>query len=76
MICSMNKAEPDPEARGNRDPDLRWTGWALETLREVVEIDMRAKRNVAAQQDCSLECTRADDGIHHRRGTSRVGHAD
>ena len=46
----MDKAEPDPEAHENRDPDLIWTGWALETLREVVEIDMRVKRNVAAQQ--------------------------
>jgi len=46
----MDEAETEPEAQEDRNPDLRWTGWALETLRELVEIDMRAKRNVSAQQ--------------------------
>ena len=40
---------PTDEARPT-DPDLHWTGWALDTLREAVEIDMRAKRMLAQQQ--------------------------
>jgi hypothetical protein len=46
----MDMAESDPEARESRDPDLHWTGWALDALREMVAIDMRAKRTVAQQQ--------------------------
>jgi hypothetical protein len=50
MIRSMDMAETDLEARESRDPDLHWTGWALESLREMVAIDMRTKRVVAQQQ--------------------------
>ena len=46
----MDMAESNPEARESRDPDLHWTGWALDALREVVAIDMRTKRVVAQQQ--------------------------
>jgi hypothetical protein len=49
MIRSMDMAESDLNERESRDPDLHWTGWALESLREMVAIDMRTKR-VAAQQ--------------------------
>ncbi len=31
------------------DPDLKWTGWALDALRQTVEIDLRAKRVVERQ---------------------------
>jgi hypothetical protein len=50
MICSMDMAKSDLDEREARDPDLHWTGWALEALREMVAIDMRTKRTVAQQQ--------------------------
>ncbi|MGK9237305.1 hypothetical protein KXS07_11510, partial [Inquilinus limosus] len=45
-------AQTDGEAGESRpsDPDLNWTGWALEKLREVVEIDIRSKRLTERQQ--------------------------
>lgn len=48
----MDMAQTDSRADEARptDPDLHWTGWALDTLREVVEIDMRSKRMTAQQQ--------------------------
>ncbi|MGO1077681.1 hypothetical protein [Inquilinus sp. CA228] len=42
MIRSVDEAQSD-EVRPT-DPDMNWTGWALHTLREAVEIDMRCKR--------------------------------
>jgi hypothetical protein len=33
------------------DPDMHWTGWALTTLREAAEIDMRCKRLTERQQE-------------------------
>ncbi|WP_155888500.1 hypothetical protein [Inquilinus limosus] len=55
MICSMNMAQTDGEAGESRrpDPDLNWTGWALEKLREVVEIDIRSKRLTERQQQAT-----------------------
>jgi len=50
MVCSMDMAQPDPGEIRPTDPDLKWTGWALGTLRELVEIDMRSKRMLAQQQ--------------------------
>ena len=51
----MDIAKPDCRADEARptDPDMHWTGWALDTLREVVEIDMRSKRMTAQQQAAS-----------------------
>jgi len=55
MIRSMDMAQTDREAGEARpsDPDLNWTGWALEKLREVVEIDMRCKRLTERQQQAT-----------------------
>ncbi|MGK9167775.1 hypothetical protein KXR53_15825 [Inquilinus limosus] len=46
----MEMAQTDRDAGETRDPDLNWTGWALEKLREVVEIDIRCKRLTERQQ--------------------------
>ncbi|MGK9231825.1 hypothetical protein KXS07_09360 [Inquilinus limosus] len=52
----MDMAQTDGEAGEARpsDPDLNWTGWALEKLREVVEIDIRSKRLTERQQQAAL----------------------
>ncbi|MGK9170818.1 hypothetical protein KXR53_31270, partial [Inquilinus limosus] len=52
----MEMAQTDAgsgEARRS-DPDLNWTGWALDKLREVVEIDIRCKRLTERQQQATL----------------------
>ncbi|MGK9166448.1 hypothetical protein KXR53_09140 [Inquilinus limosus] len=52
----MDMAQTDGEAGEARpsDPDLNWTGWALDKLREVVEIDIRSKRLIERQQQATL----------------------
>ncbi|MGL4960114.1 MAG: hypothetical protein ACRC67_02690, partial [Inquilinus sp.] len=35
------------------DPDMKWTGWALDTLRELVAIDMLSKRMISTQQQAT-----------------------
>ncbi|MDR6292095.1 hypothetical protein E9232_004633 [Inquilinus ginsengisoli] len=48
----MDKAPSDSEATEIQpvDPDREWTGWALGTLRELVDIDMRTARRIEVQQ--------------------------
>ncbi|KGM30200.1 hypothetical protein, partial [Inquilinus limosus] len=46
----MNEAQSASGEIRPADPDLHWTGWALDTLRELVSIDMRTKRMTATQQ--------------------------
>jgi hypothetical protein len=46
----MNEAQSDSGEIKPTDPDLHWTGWALDTLREVVAIDMQSKRSTATRQ--------------------------
>ncbi|MFE0756402.1 hypothetical protein ACFW16_20740 [Inquilinus sp. NPDC058860] len=48
----MSMAQTDRDATEARpaDPDLNWTGWALEKLRDVVDIDIRSKRMTLQQQ--------------------------
>jgi hypothetical protein len=52
MICSMDKTPSDSEATEIQpvDPDREWTGWALGTLRELVDIGMRTARRIEIQQ--------------------------
>lgn len=59
----MSMAQTDRDANEARpsDPDLNWTGWALETLRELVDIDMRAKRMALQQQAATLAGPQAPD---------------
>ncbi|OWJ55847.1 hypothetical protein [Inquilinus limosus] len=46
----MHEASSESREIRPADPDLHWTGWALDTLRELVSIDMRTKRMTATQQ--------------------------
>ncbi|MDR6291830.1 hypothetical protein E9232_004364 [Inquilinus ginsengisoli] len=47
----MNEAPPDiaPAETPPVDPDREWTVWALGTLRELVDIDMRTARRLEGQ---------------------------
>jgi hypothetical protein len=49
MLCSMDEAQSEPIRP--TAPDMHWTGWALSTLREAAEIDMRCKRLIERQQE-------------------------
>jgi hypothetical protein len=46
----MDTAQSDSDETRPTDSDLRWTDWALQTLREAVELDMRCKRLIERQQ--------------------------
>jgi len=48
----MDKTQTDQDAGETQpsDADLNWTGWVLEKLREVVDMDIRAKRMALQQQ--------------------------
>jgi len=51
----MDMAETQSEAEEARpdDPDLAWTLWALRSLAEVVDINLRTARMTAAQQQAT-----------------------
>jgi hypothetical protein len=42
--------EPQSDEIKPTDPDMKWTEWALDTLREAVGIDMHSKRATATRQ--------------------------
>jgi hypothetical protein len=46
----MDQAQSDSDEIRPTDPDMKWTGWALDTLRELVGIDMLTKRMISTQQ--------------------------
>ncbi|WP_225768703.1 hypothetical protein [Inquilinus sp. Marseille-Q2685] len=46
----MDEAQSDSDEIRPTDPDMHWTGWALDTLRELVAIDVRTKRMTETQQ--------------------------
>ncbi|MGO1077196.1 hypothetical protein [Inquilinus sp. CA228] len=50
MIRSMDVAQSDSDEIRPTDPDMKWTGWALDSLRELVTIDLRTKRIISTQQ--------------------------
>ncbi|MBW8726175.1 MAG: hypothetical protein JF625_13590 [Inquilinus limosus] len=42
---------PDSGEIKPTDPDMHWTGWALDKLREIVDLDISTKRMTAREQD-------------------------
>jgi hypothetical protein len=46
----MDETQSDSAEIKPTDPDMKWTGWALDTLRELVAIDMLSKRMISTQQ--------------------------
>ncbi|MGF6232437.1 hypothetical protein QFZ27_006392 [Inquilinus ginsengisoli] len=51
MLCSMDMPQSDSDEIKATDPDMHWTGWALDALRELVQSDLRTKRMIERQQD-------------------------
>src|SRR3954469_15151919 len=51
MIRSMDTAQSDSDEIKPTDPDMHWTGWALDALRELVQSDLRTKRMIEQQHD-------------------------
>ena len=47
----MDMAQSDSDEIKPTDPDMHWTGWALDALRELVQSDQRTKRMIERQQD-------------------------
>jgi hypothetical protein len=47
----MDMAQSDSDEIKPTDPDMHWTGWALDALRELVQSDLRTKRMIERQQD-------------------------
>jgi hypothetical protein len=47
----MDMAQSDSDEIRPTDPDMHWTGWALDALRELVQSDLRTKRMIERQQD-------------------------
>jgi hypothetical protein len=47
----MSSPQSDSEEIRPTDPDMKWTGWALDMLRSMIEIDDRTKRMIARQQE-------------------------
>ena len=47
----MSNPESDSDEIRPTDPDMKWTGWALDMLRGMIEIDDRTKRMIARQQE-------------------------
>jgi hypothetical protein len=46
----MDETQSDSDEIKPTDPDMKWTGWALDMLRDMVETDNRTKRMTAQQQ--------------------------
>jgi len=57
----MNKAESDSDETRPTDPDMKWTGWALDMLRSMIEVDDRTKRALLRQQEQSPSGADAPD---------------
>ena len=51
MIRSMNNPQSESDEIRPADPDMKWTGWALDMLRSMIEVDDRTKRMIARQQE-------------------------
>jgi len=65
MICSMDEAQSASGETRPADPDLHWTGWALDTLRELGGV------LVAGHDPLVTERFPSDDGVIHRiQGTT------
>lgn len=57
----MNNPQPDSDEIRPTDPDMKWTGWALDMLRSMIEVDDRTKRATLRQQEQMLRGADAPD---------------
>jgi len=56
----MDLAQSDSDEIRPTDPDMKWTGWALDTLRELVAIDMLSKRMISTRQQATPAGSESD----------------
>ena len=61
MIRSMSSPQSDFDEIRPTDPDMKWTGWALDMLRSMIEVDDRTKRMLVRQQEQSPRGADAPD---------------
>ena len=47
----MNSPQSESDESRPTDPDMKWTGWALDMLRSMIEVDDRTKRMLLRQQE-------------------------
>jgi hypothetical protein len=57
----MDMAQSDPDEIKPTDPDMKWTGWALDRLREIVDLDISTKRTTAREQSQILRGSEMPD---------------
>ncbi|MGO1074370.1 hypothetical protein [Inquilinus sp. CA228] len=61
MIRSMDMAQSDSDEIKPTDPDMKWTGWALDKLREIVDLDISTKRATVREQSQILRGSEMPD---------------
>ncbi|MGO1075373.1 hypothetical protein [Inquilinus sp. CA228] len=47
----MDRTQSDSDEIKPTDPDMKWTGWALDKLREIVDLDITTKRATVREQE-------------------------
>jgi hypothetical protein len=57
----MDMAQSDSDEIKPTDPDMKWTGWALDRLREIVDLDITTKRATAREQSQILRGSEMPD---------------
>jgi hypothetical protein len=57
----MSDPQSDSDDIRPTDPDMKWTGWALDMLRSMIEVDDRTKRMTLRQQEQLPRGTDAPD---------------
>ncbi|MGO1076178.1 hypothetical protein [Inquilinus sp. CA228] len=61
MIRSMDMVQSDSDEIKPTDPDMKWTGWALDKLREIVDLDISTKRATVREQSQILRGSEMPD---------------
>ncbi|MGL4962464.1 MAG: hypothetical protein ACRC67_14615 [Inquilinus sp.] len=57
----MNNPQSDSDEIKPTDPDMKWTGWALDKLREIVDLDISTKRATVREQSQILRGSEMPD---------------
>jgi len=57
----MDMAQSDSDEVKPTDPDMKWTGWALDKLRELVDLDISTKRAIVREQSQILRGSEMPD---------------
>jgi hypothetical protein len=57
----MDMTQSDSDEIRPTDPDMHWTGWALDKLREIVDLDISTKRAIVREQSQILRGSEMPD---------------